>query len=616
MVLPTVEDVKGMKVVELKAELAKHDLPTTGLKAELQKRLLEYIENAGEGGEGGDGGSSGAGGNEVEETVAGAVTLKLKEEKEREKEQEEVSTESSGRSQRGRSPSKKAGHVQAPSPGRKAKKEEAETEGEGEAETKGRKEDKEAFIAPASEPAPPALAAPALAAAPPVKPTITPSAVPLPSSSSPSPVAVPLALTPVPAMSTAPKPQTSSRVFEAAMAATAAPAAAASATAAVLTGKVTAAPTPAPTMTESKPPSVPLAEPTVEADTEAAALAVPDPKNPRSATLRVDGFIRPFRLTGVKDLLEEKGGGPLVGEHGLWMDAIKTHCYATFESEDSAARARVALYNLTWPERGGVLRADFAPITALQAFEDEKAAKAAKVARKSLPPMPTPAAVVLGAAVASPAAATTAAEAAAKLKVSNTLLRNAVSVEMGVAVTPGLIMHPSELRETTGGGMKVQGGGDTSGKRADSFEMATGAARRKRELGPSPDRNIKAKGEREGDGGAEGGKGKEKEKKKMAMPTLEELFRFTTTQPKLYWLPLPEDEVALKRQRRKELKAAEKARGRERDAMQKEGAIQRVADSGARGGGGATRREWGWRGMEEQIAGPFAFAASETMVRV
>jgi hypothetical protein len=187
------------------------------------------------------------------------------------------------------------------------------------------------------------------------------------------------------------------------------------------------------------------------AATAAAAPSVPDPKHPRSATLRVDGFIRPFRLTGVKELLEEKGEGPLVTDNGLWMDAIKTHCYATFESEDSAAKARLALYNLTWPERGGVLTADFAPITAMQAFEDEKNAKAAKVARKSLPPAPTPAAVALGAAAA---AAATAAEAAAKLKVSNTLLPGG-TVGMGVSTTPGLIMHPSELL-TVGG----QGGGE------------------------------------------------------------------------------------------------------------------------------------------------------------
>ena len=57
-----------------------------------------------------------------------------------------------------------------------------------------------------------------------------------------------------------------------------------------------------------------------------------------------------------------KGGGPLVADTGFWMNAIKTHCYATFESEACAARAREALYGLKWPdERGGSLTAEFAP---------------------------------------------------------------------------------------------------------------------------------------------------------------------------------------------------------------------------------------------------------------
>lgn len=50
---------------------------------------------------------------------------------------------------------------------------------------------------------------------------------------------------------------------------------------------------------------------------------------------------------------------------GFWMDAIKTHCYATFESEECAARAREALWGLRWPdERGGLLKAEFAATTA------------------------------------------------------------------------------------------------------------------------------------------------------------------------------------------------------------------------------------------------------------
>lgn len=63
--------------------------------------------------------------------------------------------------------------------------------------------------------------------------------------------------------------------------------------------------------------------------------------------------------------MEAKGGGPLV-EGGFWMNMIKTHCYATFASEEAAARAREELWGLRWPdERGGLLKAEFADTTAM-----------------------------------------------------------------------------------------------------------------------------------------------------------------------------------------------------------------------------------------------------------
>ena len=70
-----------------------------------------------------------------------------------------------------------------------------------------------------------------------------------------------------------------------------------------------------------------------------------------------------------RQLMSLKGGGPLVPEHGFWMDGFKKHCYATFQSEECAARAREGLYGLKWPdERGGSLTAEFAPtgVTAQQ----------------------------------------------------------------------------------------------------------------------------------------------------------------------------------------------------------------------------------------------------------
>ncbi|TYZ63822.1 hypothetical protein PybrP1_007354 [[Pythium] brassicae (nom. inval.)] len=50
-----------------------------------------------------------------------------------------------------------------------------------------------------------------------------------------------------------------------------------------------------------------------------------------TATLRIDNFRRPFTLNAVKSLLQEVG---TFVENGFWMDAIKTHCYVTYESAD------------------------------------------------------------------------------------------------------------------------------------------------------------------------------------------------------------------------------------------------------------------------------------------
>lgn len=42
----TVDDVPGLRVVDLKAELKARDLPITGLKAALAERLIEALKVA------------------------------------------------------------------------------------------------------------------------------------------------------------------------------------------------------------------------------------------------------------------------------------------------------------------------------------------------------------------------------------------------------------------------------------------------------------------------------------------------------------------------------------------------------------------------------------------
>mmetsp|Transcript_23233 Transcript_23233/g.52383 ORF Transcript_23233/g.52383 Transcript_23233/m.52383 type:complete len:318 (-) Transcript_23233:202-1155(-) len=85
-----------------------------------------------------------------------------------------------------------------------------------------------------------------------------------------------------------------------------------------------------------------------------------------SCTIKVTGFVRPFTARAAREMVEAKGGGPLVeGDVGFSMDKIKTTAIATFKSNASALRALAALgvdakRGAVWPlDVGRVLRANW-----------------------------------------------------------------------------------------------------------------------------------------------------------------------------------------------------------------------------------------------------------------
>lgn len=52
---------------------------------------------------------------------------------------------------------------------------------------------------------------------------------------------------------------------------------------------------------------------------------------------------------------------------GIWMDAIKTHAYVTFETTEQAIATRLAIYGRQWPEvHGKVLTVEFSTETATE----------------------------------------------------------------------------------------------------------------------------------------------------------------------------------------------------------------------------------------------------------
>ncbi|KAL9147953.1 hypothetical protein ABFS82_12G009700 [Erythranthe guttata] len=82
---------------------------------------------------------------------------------------------------------------------------------------------------------------------------------------------------------------------------------------------------------------------------------VPPSSKPPSNSLRIDRFLRPFTLKAVQELLGKTGTVT-----SFWMDQIKTHCYVSYSSVEEALETRNAVYNLQWPPNGGrLLLAEF-----------------------------------------------------------------------------------------------------------------------------------------------------------------------------------------------------------------------------------------------------------------
>lgn len=77
---------------------------------------------------------------------------------------------------------------------------------------------------------------------------------------------------------------------------------------------------------------------------------VPPSSRPPTNSLRIDRFLRPFTLKAVQELLGKTGNVT-----SFWMDHIKTHCYVSYSSVEEAVETRNAVYNLQWPPNGGRL---------------------------------------------------------------------------------------------------------------------------------------------------------------------------------------------------------------------------------------------------------------------
>nr|XP_018897582.1 PREDICTED: apoptotic chromatin condensation inducer in the nucleus [Bemisia tabaci]XP_018897583.1 PREDICTED: apoptotic chromatin condensation inducer in the nucleus [Bemisia tabaci] len=81
---------------------------------------------------------------------------------------------------------------------------------------------------------------------------------------------------------------------------------------------------------------------------EAKKLARPPTpsKNVPSSVLLITNLVRPFTIIQLRELLQRTGK---IQEGGFWIDAIKSKCIVEFENEDQAVETRHALHDVRWP---------------------------------------------------------------------------------------------------------------------------------------------------------------------------------------------------------------------------------------------------------------------------
>ncbi|XP_065203338.1 apoptotic chromatin condensation inducer in the nucleus [Planococcus citri] len=64
------------------------------------------------------------------------------------------------------------------------------------------------------------------------------------------------------------------------------------------------------------------------------------------SVLYITNLVRPFTVTQLRELLLRTGK---IVEDGFWIDSIKSKCYVQFETEDEALETRHALHGIRWP---------------------------------------------------------------------------------------------------------------------------------------------------------------------------------------------------------------------------------------------------------------------------
>lgn len=120
-------------------------------------------------------------------------------------------------------------------------------------------------------------------------------------------------------------------------------------------------------------------------DEPARRRRTPSPaRNPVSNILHIRNLTRPFTLGQLQTLLNRTGK---MKEEEFWIDKIKSHCLAMYESTEEAEATRLALHGSVWPvSNPKSLVVDFLPEDRMKRIQASE--ESAPGYKKELPPEP------------------------------------------------------------------------------------------------------------------------------------------------------------------------------------------------------------------------------------
>mmetsp|Transcript_3869 Transcript_3869/g.6038 ORF Transcript_3869/g.6038 Transcript_3869/m.6038 type:complete len:444 (-) Transcript_3869:198-1529(-) len=251
--------------------------------------------------------------------------------------------------------------------------------------------------------------------------------------------------------------------------------------------------------------------------------------SPTTATchLRIDNFQRPLNMRSLCAWLSEKSGTDL-DEKNIWLNSIKTHCYVTFDCAETAAKCRDAVQGEKFPlTNSNVLEADFTSVPAAEASSSAEAALRAhewKAVASTAQPSPRAAPATqsngssLGKRKLLPAS-----RSGGMFGVLRNTLQTAAAAASGGPSQKSPRMERSNSGRVIGNISESADGGFTTHRKVDPVV----------EERPEP---------------------VEPTAKESVGTSLEDLFRKTTTVPQLFWLPVPEEQV--KRRIEKKMQAS------------------------------------------------------------